>query len=97
VHSSSGNGGSDGTSGFSQNGTVQFTPPSDWKQDTVNSVGAKFWVRVSVASVTTAATVLQIQLNRVYNCILLNPTFHDDATNYGETPYTLEFVQQENP
>jgi hypothetical protein len=48
-----------------------------------------------VAGVTTAATVLQIQPNRVYNCIMLNPTFCDGGTNCGEVPYSVEFVQPE--
>ena len=38
-----------------------FTMPTDWKQDTMNAVPGKFWVRVKVASVTVAATVNQIQ------------------------------------
>jgi hypothetical protein len=88
---------SDGTAGFSQDGTVVFTPPSDWKHDTVNSVSNKFWVRVKVASVTTAATVNQIQINTVFNCIMTNPAFDETAENYNRTPYTLLFLQQENP
>jgi hypothetical protein len=47
---------SDGTNGFSQDGAVVFSPPSDWKHDTVNAIVEKFWLRVAVASVTTAAT-----------------------------------------
>ena len=87
----------DGTTLFSQSGTVTLTPPSDWKQDTVDAIANKFWLRVSVPSVTTPATVNQILMNKVFNCIMLNPVFHEDATNYGEIPYTAEFVQVENP
>lgn len=87
----------DDTSGFTQNGNVTWTPPSDWKQDTVNAIASKFWVRVHVASVTTAATVYQIQLNNVFNCIMLNPSFDESADNYNEIPYTATFMQAENP
>lgn len=86
----------DGTSGLHQNGAVTFTPPSDWKQDTVNGA-TKFWVRVSAASVTTPATIYNIQLNNVFNCIMQNPSFDETADNYNEIPYTLTLVQQENP
>lgn len=88
---------SDGTNGFSQDGAVAFTPPGDWKQDTVNSAAGKFWIRVKVASVTTAATANQIQINKVFNCIMLSPEFQESAEDYNEIPYGLTFVQQENP
>jgi len=87
----------DGTAFFSQDGTISFTPPSDWKQDTLNEIGSKFWVRTKVPTVTTSATVNQIQINRVFNCIMLNPSFNETAENYNKTPYSLTFVQQENP
>lgn len=87
----------DGTSGFSQTGQVAFTPPSDWKQDTVNSIASKFWVRVKAASVTTPATIYSIKINNVFQCIMLDPSFDDAAADYNETPYTLTLIQQENP
>jgi len=86
----------DGTSGLHANGAVTFTPPSDWKQDKVNGA-TKFWVRVSAASVTTPATIYQIQLNNVFNCIMINPSFDETADDYNEIPYTLTLLQQENP
>jgi len=88
---------SDNTSGFTQDGIVAFTPPSDWKQDLVNGVSSKFWVRVSVASVTVAATVNQIQLNLVYNCIMLDPQFSHLVENYNWITYSAVVLQQENP
>ena len=87
----------DSTSGLHQNGAVTFTPPSDWKQDTVNAIANKFWVRVHVASVTTPATIYNIQLNNVFLCIMLNPSFDETADNYNEIPYTLTFLQSESP
>jgi hypothetical protein len=87
----------DGTSGLHQNGAVTFTPPTDWKQDTVNGVANKFWVRVSAASVTTPATIYNIQLNNVFLCIMLNPSFDETAVDYNEIPYTLTLLQTENP
>lgn len=88
---------SDSTSGFTQDGAVLFTPPSDWKQDSVNSIANKFWIRVKVASVTTAATVNQVQLNLVYLCLLLDPEFPETAQRYNAISYRCTFLQQENP
>jgi hypothetical protein len=88
---------SDGTSGFSQDGTSAFTPPSDWKQDTVNSVANKSWVRVRVASVAVAATVNQITINNVFNCLMLDPQFTEAAEEFNRIDYSCVFVQQENP
>jgi hypothetical protein len=87
----------DGTSGLHQNGAVTFTPPSDWKQDTVNSIGPKFWVRVHAASVSTSATIYQVQLNNVFNCIMVDPAFDKLTAGAMETPYTATFLQVENP
>jgi hypothetical protein len=87
----------DGTAGFTQDGTVLFTSPSDWKQDTVNAITGKFWVRVKIASKTTAATVNRIQINNVFNCLMLDPTFDDSIQVKNRTPYSLLFLQQENP
>ena len=87
----------DGTSSLHQNGAVTFTPPADWKSDTVNGVANKFWVRVHAASITTPATIYNIQLNNVFLCIMLNPSFDELADNYNEIPYTLTLLQQENP
>jgi len=89
--------GTDGTNGFSQDGTVAFSPPSGWHPDTVNEVANKFWVRVSVASVTTPASVNQILMNKVFNCIMLDPTFPQAVELYKRLPYSLIFLQQENP
>jgi hypothetical protein len=88
---------SDGTSGFTHDGTVAFTPPSDWRVDMVNSVANKFWVRVKVASVTTAATVYQVTTNSVYLCIMMDPAFDETAEDYNEIPYRLTFLQSELP
>ena len=88
---------SDGTNGFSQDGAVVFSPPSDWKQDTVNAIVEKFWIRVSVVSVTTAATVNQIKANLVYNCLMLSPKFNRAVENPYRIAYELTFAQQENP
>ena len=74
-----------------------ITPPSDWKQDTVNSITNKFWLRVKVASVTTAATINQIKTNLVYNCLLLSPRFRRGVESPLKIPYELTFAQQENP
>jgi hypothetical protein len=89
--------GNDGTAGFTQDGSVTFTPPSDWKHDTVNAVAKKFWIRVKVASVTTAASVNQIQINTVFNCIMIDPGFDRRAEVYNRIPYSAVFLQQENP
>jgi hypothetical protein len=86
----------DGTAGFTQDGTVLFTPPSDWKRDTVNAVSNKFWIRVKVASVTTAATVNQIQINTVYYCILVDPHFEQTAERYNRQPYSCVLLQKED-
>jgi len=88
---------SDGTAGFTQDGAVLFTPPSDWKQDMVNSIANKFWIRVKVASVTTVATMNQIQLNLIYLCLLLDPEFPESVKNYNSIDYRCTFQQQENP
>jgi hypothetical protein len=87
----------DGTSGLHQNGAVTFTPPTDWKQDTVNGIANKFWVRVSATSVTTPATIYNIQLNNVFLCVMQNPSFDETADDYNEIPYTLTFLQSEMP
>lgn len=87
----------DGTNKLNQNGNVTFTPPSDWKQDTVNSIGPKFWIRVHAASVTTPVTIYNVQLNNVFLCIMQDPSFDETADNYNEIPYTLTLLQQENP
>jgi hypothetical protein len=89
--------GTDGTNRLNQNGAVTFTPPSDWKQDTVNAIANKFWIRVHAASVTTPATIYQVQLNNVYNCIMADPTFDKLTAGTNETPYQLIFFQVENP
>ena len=87
----------DGTNKFAQNGNITFTPPSDWKFDTVNSIANFFWVRVSAASVTTAATCLQILLNPCYQCMLFNPLFTMDPTIWDQTNYELTLYQVVNP
>jgi hypothetical protein len=87
----------DGTVGFSQDGTVTFTPPSNWKHDTVNSIENKFWIRVHVASVTTAATLEQIQINTVFQSLLADPNFDESAAVYNIIPYSLLFLQYEPP
>jgi hypothetical protein len=52
---------------------------------------------VKAASVTTAATVNQIQINTVFNCIMVDPGFDRKAENYNRIPYSAVFLQQENP
>jgi hypothetical protein len=87
----------DGTSGFTKDGTVTFAPPALWKTDTVNTTDDKFWIRVSVASKATTATVNQISVNLVYYCIMISPAFNRDVeTTYG-TPYSASFQQKEDP
>lgn len=44
----------DGTSGFTQGGAVTWTPPSDWRTASVNSV-TMYWVRVRPTSVPSTA------------------------------------------
>jgi hypothetical protein len=88
--------GSDGTSGFTQDGDVPFTPPADWKRAVVNIVSDKFWFRVKAASVTTPATVNQIQINTVYLCIMLDPHFEQTAEWYDRQPYAVTFAQKED-
>jgi Putative Ig domain len=39
----------DGTSSFTSNGQVYFSPPTDWALTVVNSSHTKFWVRVTVS------------------------------------------------
>jgi len=85
------------TMNFMQDGAVILTPPSDWKQDTVNSIANRFWLRVKVPAVRTAATVNQIQINNVYYCTLGDPVLNRSAAAYNRLPYTLTFYQQENP
>ncbi len=88
---------SDGTKAFSQNGTITLIPPNDWKQDTINGITNKFWLRVNTSAVGTPSTVNQIQLNNVFNCIMLDPSFNETADNYGHLPYSCIFAQVENP
>lgn len=52
----------EGTAGFSQNGYVMLGTLASWASTTVNSQAA-FWVRASVASVTTAAQMYNFLLN----------------------------------
>ena len=87
----------DGTSGFTKNGAITFTPPSAWAIDTVNSIANMFWLRVSAASVTTVAKALQILLNPCYQCLLINPKFTLDPTVWDYTTYEAIFQQVENP
>ena len=88
---------SDSTNGFSQNGTVSISPAFDWKTDTVNAIGGKYWLRVKVASLTIAATVLQIQVNVAFNCLMFDPHFEESADLYDRQPYSCVFVQKEDP
>jgi hypothetical protein len=55
-------------------------------------VANKFWVRVHAASVTTTATIYNIQLNNVFLCIMQNPSFDETADDYNEIPYTLTLL-----
>jgi hypothetical protein len=87
----------DGTNGFHQDGDVTFTPPSDWKPTTVNNIANKFWVRVSAVSVTTAATVFQIQVNPVWLCILVDPNFNEVTAEYDTISYSAALLQKEDP
>jgi len=87
----------DATMGFALNGTVTFTPPSDWAQDTVNSIGNRFWVRVLCTSVIAVATINQLLMNPCYNCTLQDPQYSMDPTIWDQANYELAFQQQENP
>ena len=88
----------DGTSNLSRNGNITFTPPSDWKPDTVNSVSNKFWLRVSASAVTIPATIALLQINIVWNCLMSDPQFTGDISRpYDSEDYQLTFTQQVNP
>jgi phage tail sheath protein FI len=51
----------DGTSNFSQTGSVTWTPPSDWATDAVNSAGPLYWVRATATkAAATPPTSIQI-------------------------------------
>jgi hypothetical protein len=86
---------SDGTNGFSQNGSVFFTPPDDWVLATVDEIAYKFWVRCSAASVTAPATVNQIQPNTVYRCIMVDPALREQSQQYDQIDYSIVLLQQE--
>ena len=56
----------DGTSNFSVDGQVTWTPPGDWAavaltKDAGGSTASLFWVRVKMGTVTTVATVYEIK------------------------------------
>ena len=54
----------DGTDGFTQNGSVTFTPPVDWEQDCVAGPGCGYLVRVhSSTTPTQGSTILSITTN----------------------------------
>jgi hypothetical protein len=86
---------SDSTVGFTQDGSVLFTPPDDWALVTIYEIGNKFWVRCSVASVTTPASVNQIQLNNVYRCIMVDPVLSEKSQQYDQIEYSVALLQQE--
>jgi len=87
----------DGTSKFSQNGSVTLTPPSDWAIDTVNSFANMFWLRVSAANVTTQAKCLQAIINPCFFCVLQNPKYTESPDIWDYTLYELTLPQVENP
>ena len=87
----------DGTNKFSGSGAVTLTPPSTWAMDTVNNFANIFWLRVSTASVTTAAKCQQIQVNPCYFCILQNPKYTLSPDVWDHTLYELTLPQVENP
>jgi Concanavalin A-like lectin/glucanases superfamily len=87
----------DGTNGLSQNGSLTFTPPSDWAVDTLNGVANMFWLRVATSSITTAARLNQLSLSPCYNCLLLNPLYTLDPNVWDYATYELTFHQIENP
>jgi hypothetical protein len=47
--------------------------------------------------VTVAATVNQIQVNTIFQCIMTDPSFQNTAENYNRQPYTCSFLQKEDP
>ncbi len=55
----------DGTASFSQNGTVFFSPPLDWKVDNVNQASG-YWIRVKAREVTTPAIVSRLVASPPY-------------------------------
>jgi hypothetical protein len=85
----------DETNGFTQDGSVSFTPPDDWVTATVDEIAYKFCVRCSAASVTTPATVNQIELNNVYRCIMVDPTLREQSQQYDQIDYSIVLLQQE--
>jgi len=52
----------DGTSNFTADGRISFTPPGDWAVDTVNSVANLYWVRIgsSTSSSTDASAYIVV-------------------------------------
>ena len=87
----------DGTLIFTQDGSLPFAAPTDWAIDVVNAITNKFWLRCKASSVTTPATVNEIWLQQIYNCLMLDPQFTESAEAYNRIDYSLTFAQQENP
>jgi hypothetical protein len=69
----------EGTAGFSQHGYLKLGVPDDWASTSVNST-AGYWVRASVASVTTAAEMYNLLLNVTLDApLVLDPGEELDA------------------
>jgi len=68
-----------------------------WAMDTVNSFANMFWLRLSAASVTTAAKCQQIATNPCFFCVLQNPKYTALPDVWDYTLYELTLPQVENP
>ena len=78
----------DGTAGFTQDGSYTFTAPIDWAPTTVNNVPDLYWARIGVASGTfTTEPTLRWCLpsqNIIDNQVLSNQEF-DGSTGWNST------------
>lgn len=63
----------DSTLGFSQRGYFAFPIPGDWATNTINTQLA-FWIRITVASVTTTATMFHMMRSLVIDLVLQFPS-----------------------
>ncbi len=54
------------TLNLARTGTIRFTPPDNWINDSVHGSGNQYWIRVRAASVQKAAMIRHIQSNPPY-------------------------------
>jgi len=82
----------DGTSAMTIDGTISFTPPSDWARTIVNSSRNKYFVRFAFISASTAPVINTIKGDNWINDGVANHVRGWDATsgsivNKGELAY----------